>query len=97
LVGFVTEGGEFGFGKDVGADEKLKPLGAFIELLQTIADLGDEFGLGSGALGFAVIRTNGSARAEDLLAKHPRFVRFRQTDEHSPHAKREFRSPLDQV
>jgi hypothetical protein len=46
---------------DFAADEEFEPIGGFVQFLEAVTDLGDEFGFGTSALSFAVVCTNGCA------------------------------------
>jgi|GEM_PF-2243675 len=59
--------------------------------------MSDEFGLGSGALGFAVIGTDRSAGAENLFSQNPSLLDLRQSHKHSHDTKRKLRRSLNEV
>jgi hypothetical protein len=61
LASFVEEVGHFGSTNRTAVYEELKPVLGFLDLLEAIADLGNELRLGATAGGLPIICTHGSA------------------------------------
>lgn len=69
FVGFGADAGEFGCGDDFFGVEEVEPVGGFVGFLEAFAQFGSELDVGAGAIGFAIICTDGSAGAEKLFAE----------------------------
>jgi hypothetical protein len=76
LIAFLKEGGESMVCDDHCIDQQFQPVARFIQLLQAIAELGDEFGIRSGPMGLPEIRPDGCPRPEELPPYHIRLGPF---------------------
>ena len=55
FVGLVLEQGQFGGLDSFAVAEQFKPKNCFFQLFLTVAQLGDELGSRTGAVGFAIV------------------------------------------
>ena len=67
MAGFVEQIGHLCRGHAAAVYEEFEPILGFLDFLETVANLGDELGLGSGARCFAVVCTNRCSGTKNLL------------------------------
>lgn len=88
FVALGTKRLQFGCWHEVSVGEKVQPIGGLLQLFERISTFRDELGLAPSAVGFPVVRTDGSSRAKQLFAQHLGFGRFWQASEESDDSQR---------
>ena len=68
LLAIVLQWFQTGCGHGFGVHQEFQPIGSLIEFFEAVADFGDEFGFGAGAVRLPVVGSDRGAGAEHLFS-----------------------------